>query len=65
MEETELVASENATGTDTVPHEENEALEELSDASDTGWDTDLEIEGRHEFEVFVRSYITGNNLNLH
>ena len=41
----ELVASENATGTDTVPHEENEASENLSDASDAGWDTDLEIEG--------------------
>ncbi|KAL5477665.1 hypothetical protein EMCRGX_G024490 [Ephydatia muelleri] len=40
----ELVASENATGTDTVPHEENEASENLSDASDAGWDTDLEIE---------------------
>ena len=38
------VGSENATGVGTTTGEE-QLLEQLSDASDTGWDTDLEIEG--------------------
>ena len=38
------VGSENATGVGTATGEE-QMLEQLSDVSDTGWDTDLEIEG--------------------
>ena len=38
------VGSENATGVGTTTGEE-QLLEQFSDASDTGWDTDLEIEG--------------------
>lgn len=59
-EENELVASENATGTDTIPHEENEAPEDLSDTSDAGWDTDLEIEGRLKvLNAFLQSRARG------
>ena len=43
------VGSENATGVGTTTGEE-QLLEQLSDLSDTGWDTDLEIEGDSEIK---------------
>ncbi len=45
------VASENATGFGTVHGEEEQLSDQLSDVSDTGWDTDLEIEGMHNSRI--------------
>lgn len=39
------VGSENATGFGTIPGDDEPLQDQLSDVSDTGWDTDLEIEG--------------------
>lgn len=42
--------SENATGFGTIPGDE-QMPDQLSDVSDTGWDTDLEFEGGWVFLV--------------
>ena len=39
------VDSENATRFGTIPGDDEPLQDQLSDVSDTGWDTDLEIEG--------------------
>ena len=41
------VDSENATRFGTIPGDDEPLQDQLSDVSDTGWDTDLEIEGSH------------------
>lgn len=41
------VDSENGTRFGTIPGDDELLQDQLSDVSDTGWDTDLEIEGRY------------------
>ena len=51
------VGSENATGFGTIPGDDEPLQDQLSDVSDTGWDTDLEIEGTMETVVGVSRYV--------